>query len=564
MVHRIVALLGLVACGRMDAAVSPVDGDTGASAPDTGSTRAAPDADGADGADGADAPCTPVVSGLGENYVEGDEITFEVGCAEGAADGVRFLVRGATDADADGDAADGRWTWQTDGASGSRADLEVVAIRGGLAVAGAGTWPVWVLDDPDAPGAEPPDPERYDEELGLPVVHIVTDRAITQEDTPATFTVRGETVEGEVNIRGATSTTYPKKSYTLDFDSGELAVEEWGPRSRGHMLLISTFDDNSYVRQKLCFDLWAEMARTADGPRLAPRTFFAVVYINGVYQGLYLASDRPDDELARHMGFGDGEGDLYKAVTHDANYDRLDEHGAPKQDLAAGWEKKEGADRDDRTGIADLTAFVADADTGHFAEEARWRIDLDSYRDWHLLVMGAFAEDSAGKNHYAYRDEDSGRFVAMPWDFNASWGQSWLTKRRDPAQLRRHTDDNRVFRLMLEEERSVDALAARYAELADGGPLDPAWQRARIDAYYDAIWPSVERDWARWGEEYRAFERWRGVRSQADDWTDPAGERAFLEAWIDARAPHMAAWVAAAEDDVASHDDEDDQGEDEE
>lgn len=121
------------------------------------------------------------------------------------------------------------------------------------------------------------------------------------------------------------------------------------------MILTSTFDDTSYVRQKLVYDLWKAMAEFQNEHRLTPATFFAVVYINGVYQGLYVAvsdlppilslyltlfyailtpfyssftqfysaftqCDRIDDEFIRHHDLPSGEGNMYKAVNHDANF----------------------------------------------------------------------------------------------------------------------------------------------------------------------------------------------------------------------------------------------------
>ena len=73
--------------------------------------------------------------------------------------------------------------------------------------------------------------------------------------------------------------------------------------AQGHLILTSTFDDTSYVRQKLVYDLWRAMAESQDVQRLTPATFFAIMYLNGAYHGLYLACDRVDDEFIRHHDF---------------------------------------------------------------------------------------------------------------------------------------------------------------------------------------------------------------------------------------------------------------------
>jgi len=67
------------------------------------------------------------------------------------------------------------------------------------------------------------------EEWGLPVVHVVMDggRSPSQAKQGATFTVRGDTATGSVHVRGATSASYAKQSYTLKFESAEVGVHEW-------------------------------------------------------------------------------------------------------------------------------------------------------------------------------------------------------------------------------------------------------------------------------------------------------------------------------------------------
>ena len=475
---------------------------------------------------------------------EGDEVTFRVWCGGHVKDGdydVDVLLPGA-DTVLD---PEGHFSWRTNGRDGGHHRLTLVATPSAAGTLETRLVDIWIADNPAAIEAVPPDPRTYEEEWGLPVVHIGHDSALTVEDQPGTFTVRGEQVTGEVKLRGATSLAYPKNSFTLDFDSDELSVDEWGDRSRGHMVLTSTFDDNSYMRQKLTFDVWAEMAAQADERRLAPRTFFAVVYRNGVYEGLYLASDRVDDELARHMGFG-GEGDLFKAIDHNANYGLYDDDGERKSDLAMGWEKKEGVDEADLSGVRALTEWAGMASNRGFSSEHEHWLQLGSFIDWQLIAMAANTEDSVGKNAYVYRIDEDGRYSVVPWDFNASWGQNWKTKRRDADSMRDFTEDNRIFWLVEEDPNTCAALVARHEALrAEGGPLDPNWQLARLADHEALIRDAALRDEARWGEEHRSFWRWADDRDEDADWTDFPGELAYMRAWIPARALVLHSWVEA-------------------
>jgi len=511
---------------------------------DTGAPGVGPGDDGGDGTD----PQPPGACGLSHDlaqpyFSEGDTIAFALACAEPRSAGTTFTVLGAGP-DATLDPATGAFSWTTDGGDGGRVELTLAAEAPGSGrPPETATLTLWIADQPDAPGAQPPDPAAYTEEWGLPVVHIEADGALTEADRPATLTVRGRSFEGSAKVRGASSVYYPKQSYTLDFGDEEVEIEEWGARSRGHLVLTSPFDDNSGFRQKLIFDLWAAMAEALGASRMTPRTFFTVVYLNGEYRGLYLGCDRIDDEFARHMGFG-GEGDLYKSISHDANFALTDSRGAPKGDLAVGWVKKEGADEADLTSLRELVAFTGAADPERLQDEGPGWIDLDEFIDWQLLIVFSQSQDSAGKNAHLYQDEATGRFRFTPWDFNASWGQNWYTLRLSPADIDDYHNRNRVFALLNGHPDGWARTQARYATLRDGGPLDPAWLANRIDGYVEVIGPSRDRDWARWGDAYRSYDRWTTPRSAAGDWTDPAGERAYIEGWIADRADAMDAWVA--------------------
>lgn len=502
---------------------------------------------GADGADGDEPdpddtgdPMVPVAAcGLQHDledvwFTEGDTITFTVGCAE-TGEGARpeLAVVGASDT-ATLDQDSGGFVWPTDGRDGGRHDLILTASRGTDAAPETQVVTLWIADRVDAPNASAPEPLRYTEEWGLPVVHIQVDDTLTETEQDAVLTVRDTQVTGAAKIRGASSAGYPKTSFTLDFESDELGVTEWGERTREHMVLITPFDDNSYVRQKLAYDLWAAMGTHMGDHRLTPRTFFTVVYINGVYQGLYIGCDRIDDEFIRHMGL-DGEGQMYKAVSHDANFKLVDSSGRPKSSLGAGYEKTEGDDGD----WSDLNALVtftgtADGDT-LLAEGGDW-IDLNEFVDWYLFVRLILAEDSAGKNAYLFREPDTTAFRFVPWDMNHAFGQNWYTARTSARTNNEYEWNNGVFMVLNDHEEGLALLRSRYTTLREpGGPFDPSWMHAQIDEYEAILGPAIARDWDRWGSSYRSYDRWRSARNSADDWTDPTGELAYLHAWIDAR-----------------------------
>lgn len=475
-------------------------------------------------------------------FEEGDTVTIQVSCSTGispASVGVEIL--GLPDGAVYGPSS-GLVEWETGGRDGGRVDLTVTAPMPGDAPPESEVVTFWVADNPDVAGARAPDPASYTEEWGLPVVHIEVGRPMTESEQAATITVRGQQVEGAAKIRGAFSASYTKPSYTLDFESEELSVAEWGDQSRGHMVLITAFDDISYVRQKLVYDLWAEMADFQEAERLTPRTFFTVVYVDGEYQGLYTGCDRIDDEFVRHMGFEDGEGNLYKAVSHDANFKLERANGAAKTWLASGYEKAEGLPADDFSDLEALVAAVGAASDAELASGA-YPIQLDEFMDWFLLVTYTLAEDSAGKNSYLYVGPDSADFRFIPWDFNHAWGQDWRTLRTDAETENEYRWNNRVFIALQDEPSLRAALDARAEALHEDGPLNAAWVQEQLDGYYETLGPSPARDWAHWEGAHRRFDGWRSLRDGAGDWEDHDGEVAYLRAWIDDRDRWFEDWL---------------------
>ena len=463
------ALLGLF--GLLGAGCEPVlpqaDADTGGDStpPSVGDTDEPVDT-------GPPAPCGFTSTAPPGDLVEGDLVTFTVGCSLSALDAVELSVLGLPPS-AESDPGTGVFEWQTNGADAGPVDLTFSARR-----RTGHPRPSWCPSTSTTTRTRPetaPLTRVLRTEFGLPVVHIDARGSLSESYVEADITLDGETVTGSAKVRGASSTAYPKKSYTLDFGGDELGVADWGERTRGHLYLLSTFDDNSYVRQKLVFDTWAAMAEAQGAQRLTPRSFFTVVYLNGDYLGLYLGVDRMDDEYIRHMGFS-GEGDLYKSINHDANYRRVDARGREKGDLATGWEKKEGADESDFDPLRALMAFASAANPATLAAEGGAWVDLQEFMDWQILVTWTQSEDSAGKNAYLYRDDETGLFRFSPWDFNASYGQNWYTLRHPATYIHDFSYRKYIFEMTRAEPTAAE-MRARFAALsAPGGPLTAEWQ----------------------------------------------------------------------------------------
>lgn len=477
--------------------------------------------------------CAPTAGGP-YALVEGEPLVATLGCAADPAGRApdAFTVTGLP-AGAVLDPTTATITWTPGLDQAAVYDL-VLGVTG---EATTGALRIAVADAFDTPGNVPPlDPTRYPEELGVPVV-FVTPAPTTETYVPVTVVYRGQVHAAEAKLRGASSLSYPKQSYTLKFAAGDhLDDPDRGFVDVKRLVLTSTFDDNSYLRQRLAFDTWDRM-----DPRHVPvHAASAVVYLDGAFHGLYAVTDHVDDRLFEAAGLPAG-GNVYKAINHDANFTLRTYEDQPKATLHDGYVKKDGLPVDGAAGAYDdldaLVDFVARSSDATFAAELPARIDVDDFRDWYVLVTFLLGSDSGGKNCYLFHDPvGGGPWRYAPWDWNHSFGQAWETSRTGADDWDDFADKNRIFVRMLADPALGPTVTARYRALL-AGPLAEAEVVGRFDAMVAETAAVARRDWRKWGDAYASFDRWRG----RDDLTDYDGEVAYVRGWIAARAAFLRA-----------------------
>lgn len=378
------------------------------------------------------------------------------------------------------------------------------------------------------PANVPVIPGAYHEETGLPVFHVRPAAALDGDFyVPAEITYRGKTWAGEAKHRGRTSLKYPKKSLTLAFPKDDrFSDPDRGIRGARKLAVITTFDDRSYLRARLAFELW----RRLDPAHVPIATFPAVLYLDGHYEGLYLVAEKVSDGLFERAGLPEG-GNLYQAVDHDANFSLLDSSGAPKETLHDGYEKEDGLPAEGAPGafadLEELVRFVATASDEDFDAEIGDRLRLGDYFDWWVLVMAAGAGDTDEKNTFHFHHPAGGPWRMVPWDLNWSFGQQWRTQ-REPPDVPRVSTHNRLFDRLLDSRRHGRALRDRLGA-ALTGPLSRDRTLAFFDAEREAIAPAARRDQARWDTAHREYFEAKTGRT---DFLDFDGEADYVRDWI--------------------------------
>ncbi|WP_434345381.1 CotH kinase family protein [Myxococcus virescens] len=491
--------------GTLPDAGLPSNSTDGGATPDAGTGPGTPDGGEPDGGPPPQTNLCAPTAGEPRWVLEGEPISATVTCTTGhAAPDTRFIVDNLPPG-ARFDAATGTLSW-TPGKD--QAAVWHLTLRE-ESTGETGTLKVGVAENESAPGNVPiVDPAAYTEEFGLPVFHLSYEGGLTAGGyRPVQLVYRGQRFDLEAKYRGATSSVFPKRSLTLKFPDENLFTEPVfgnGFEDRKRVVLITTFNDNSYMRSRLAFDVWSRMSPG----HIHLRTYSAVLYANNKYVGLYTAADHVNKRLMAAHGI-DKDADAFKAVDNRANFSRLRKDGTPKSSLHEGFEKSEGTPEEGEPGafapLEALTAFIADSNADAFRAGFPQRMNARDYEDWWIFNTLILGVDSQAKNAYhAYDPATGGPWRFIPWDLDASFGQSYDTTRTSPAARPTFRDDNLLFQRMLADPTIAGPMRERYRALLRD-TLNVEVMQTLIDGYVQETAPSARRDWAKWGAKHRAF-----------------------------------------------------------
>lgn len=178
--------------------------------------------------------------------------------------------------------------------------------------------------------------------------------------------------------------------------------------------LLGTEGDLSLVRENLAL----EMLRDLGVP--APRTGWAILYVNDVLQGVFPNTEEPDDQAYLDSHFDDPDGHLYKVAGYCGPTVDFAWWGEDPAEWVDSFEPKAGTDPEDlSTDLIPMVACVEEPDDAAFAACIEAWIDVDTW----LLSIAAdnvFPDvdgmPNAGQNFMLYFEPSAGLFHLYPWD----------------------------------------------------------------------------------------------------------------------------------------------------
>ncbi len=266
-----------------------------------------------------------------------------------------------------------------------------------------------------------------------------------------------------IEIRGATSSGYPQRPYSLETrdDFGQnLDVSLLGMPEESDYVLLSNYNDRSLLRNLLAFQLAGDMGE------YAPRMQWCEVLVDSLYKGIYLFGEKIKRDKNRvdiaKINPEDIQGDpvsggyILQQNYWDAgnsflsNYSPIDHPGFdvhfvyeyPKPEDINVFQKQYIAGYIDSLETALYRDDFADPDHGY-----RRYLDVQSFIHYFLVNELARNNDGFKKSVYFYKDRYSrgGKLKAGPiWDFDWAWKNIWgcfTSDQIDGSQWAHHVND---------------------------------------------------------------------------------------------------------------------------
>lgn len=325
-------------------------------------------------------------------------------------------------------------------------------------------------------------------------------------DNRAGATQRLTLSDGRIKVRGAGTSTYPKKGFRINLRMMSVGenrrmnnVSLLGMRQDDDWLLYAGYNDQEKVRNVFATNLWKKgQARNNEfGLDNGVEYKYVELIMNDEYYGLY-ALGYPVDELVlklKQEADGKYEEFSFKKVQWDEYGDSILDTYELKTDVenpVAAW--------------ADLENYDKLISSNGSVDEIRQAVDMGNAIDYSLFVELIQGSDNDYKNLYlTAKDRGNDKvWIYTPWDLDLTFGYTG-----NGGELSRITGVV-VNRLQELKDGEIDSeLAKRYRELREG-----AWSNEQITEMIN----EYEKEIYRSGAFSRDMERWpEGNYNDADE-----------------------------------------------
>lgn len=362
----------------------------------------------------------------------------------------------------------------------------------------------------------------------LPVVHIDTDgnRIVKENKTWAEISVMNQAADGStrnicdtpdyqspitINLRGASSYSgFDKQQYRIKFykKKGETGAKNYGFLGMGansEWVLNGPFLDRTLLRNRMIYQISRELFEWA------PDTRFCEVFVNGEYQGVYLAVEPVTNGESRlrlnEFGLLSGEtAYVLKRDRKDTEEDAMDTYGKTAgktfNELYISYPSADDLTKVQREWIEkDISKIEKVLYSDNFADPkegyAKY-IDVDCFVDYYIINEAVMNYDAGNLSTYAYK-ELGGKLQLAVWDFNNAY-DNYQWGRQDYTEF--FLQSNSWFDRLLTDRSFVKRIVKRYEELR-GTVLSTEHFYSLIEVGQEELGEAIDRNFAVWGYTFR-------------------------------------------------------------
>lgn len=361
----------------------------------------------------------------------------------------------------------------------------------------------------------------------LPVIYIDTKNQRISKENPiwASIAVLDKEADGTahsimetpdydaaitIKYRGASSYSgFDKKQFRIKFYEKEnvLIPKTYmflGMGNNCEWVLNGPFLDKTLMRNRLAYTVAGEIFDWA------PDTRYVEVFLDGEYQGVYLAVEPVSngESRLRLSKFGLLSGSTAYVVKRD----RIGTEGSPLEvygkimgktnnDLFIAYPGKSSLTEVQREWITkDISKFEEVLYGENFADPmygyAKY-IDVESFVDYYIFNEVFMNNDAGDLSTYIYKELD-GKLQMAVWDFNNCYDNyQWF-----PQNFEEFIVSERAwFSRLLQDRAFVDAVIKRYEELRTD-KLSKEYFEMLLNSFQKELGPAIERNFAVWGYSF--------------------------------------------------------------
>ena len=257
-------------------------------------------------------------------------------------------------------------------------------------------------------------------QYNLPILYLNGNTTGISKETKVKLNYIYKERKGTCTLKwqGASSIRYPKKNYTITFDSPFEAKNGWGSQKK--YCLKANYIDFSHARNVVSAKLWGQMVKSRDtkNEKLynlpnggAIDGFPIMLVINDIYQGLY-SFNIPKDKWM--FGMGTGEKECIVSAEEHSNATLFAE---TITQLGPQFELEYAKDEVNTQWVIDslntLITTILNNDNANYKEEVGKYMDIDSAIDYYIYTCLISHTDGRAKNFLLHT------FDGVKWAFTA-------------------------------------------------------------------------------------------------------------------------------------------------